>query len=262
MAKDRNAKNCRQRLNYKICAVCHPTILHGYVPKVKADNSQSTENSECSSRNAAAEENVTCASVNSKFDVEVMIMCVVPIKISHQNYKKTIRTYPMFGNYSQGSFIKQNLLKKLGVDGQKLSLNLKTLTGKKSEETLMVNNSKEAGVNKMNNDWNSILKVHSKKIFPVEEEEVTTPGKVSKWKSLDSIKSEITQTNNIEIGMVIGAKCMKALEALKIIPSKDDGPYAYQARLGWCIVGLMQIAGHQNSLKRNSVAVMDASTEK
>ena len=137
----------------------------------------------------------------------------------------------MLGNYSQGSFIKQNLLKKLGVDGQKLSLNLKTLTGKKSEETLMVNNSKEAGVNKMNNDWNSISKVHSKKIFPVKEEEVATPGNVSKWKSLDSIESEITQTNNIEIGMVIGAKRMKALEVLKIIPSKDDGPYAYQARL-------------------------------
>ena len=113
MAKDHNAKNCQQRLACGICAACHPTILHGYVPKVKTDSSQSTANSECSSRNTAGEENVTCASVNGKFDDEVISMCVVPIKISHQNCKKTIRTYAMLDNCSQGSFIKQDLLKSL-----------------------------------------------------------------------------------------------------------------------------------------------------
>ena len=63
---------------------------------------------------------MTCASVNGKFDVEVISMCVVPIKISHQNCKKIIRTYAMLDNCSQGSSVKQNLLKKLGVDVQKV----------------------------------------------------------------------------------------------------------------------------------------------
>ena len=39
----------------------------------------------------------------------------------------------MLDNCSQRSFIKQDLLKRFAVDGQKLSLNLKTLTGEKSE---------------------------------------------------------------------------------------------------------------------------------
>ena len=39
-------------------------------------------------------------------------------------------------------------------------LNLKTLTGDKSEETLMVDNLKIAGVSKMNNDWISLPKVY------------------------------------------------------------------------------------------------------
>ena len=103
-------KNCQQGLTCRTCAACHPTILHGYVPKVKTDSSQSTANSECSSRNTTGEENVTCASVNGKFDVEVISMCVVPIKISHQNCKKTIRTYVMLDNCSQQGFIKQELL--------------------------------------------------------------------------------------------------------------------------------------------------------
>ena len=62
--------------------------------------------------------------------------------------------------------------------------------------------------------------------------------------------------------MLIGANCMKALEPLKIIPSKDGGPYAYQTKLGWCIVGPIQNVGHQNSLKYNRVAVKDASNGK
>ena len=102
---------------------------------------------------------MTCASVKGKFDVEVIIMCVVPIKISHQNCKKTIRTYAILDNCSQGSFIKQDLLKRLGVDGQKLSLDLKTLNGEKSGETLMADNLKAAGMNKMNNYWISLPKV-------------------------------------------------------------------------------------------------------
>ena len=63
--------------------------------------------------------------------------------------------------------------------------------------------------------------------------------------------------------MLIGANCMKALEPLKIIPSKDGGPYAKQAKLGWCIGGPIQNAWHQSSLKSNRVAVKeDASTGK
>ena len=69
----------------------------------------------------------------------------MPIKISHQTCKKTIRTFAMLDNCSQ-----------------KLSLNLKTLTGEKSEETLMVDNLKVPGLNKMNG-WISLPKIYSKK---------------------------------------------------------------------------------------------------
>ena len=62
--------------------------------------------------------------------------------------------------------------------------------------------------------------------------------------------------------MLIGASCMKVLEPLKIIPSKNGGLCAYQTKLGWCIVEPIQNTGHQNSLKCFRVAVKDASTDK
>ena len=203
---------------------------------------------------------MTCASVNGKFDVGVISMCVVPTKISHKNYKKTVRSYAILDNCSQKSFIEQYLLRRLGVDGQKL--NLKTLTGEKSNETLIVDNLKVAGVNRMINDWISLPKVHSKKTLLVEKEEVATPEKVSKWNYLDSVKAEITQIDDIEIGMLIRANCMKALEPLKIISNKDGGAYAYQTKLGLCIVGPIQNIGHHNSIKCYRVAVTGASTGK
>ena len=86
----------------------------------------------------------------------------------------------MVDNCSQKSFIKQDLFKRLGVDCQKLSLSLKTLTGEKSEETLRVDNLKVAGVNKMNNDWISFPKAYSKKTLPVKKEEIETPRKTIK----------------------------------------------------------------------------------
>ena len=46
----------------------------------------------------------------------------------------------MLNNCDHGKFIKQDLLKRVGVDCQKLSINIKTLTGEKSEEILMVHN--------------------------------------------------------------------------------------------------------------------------
>ena len=105
----RNGKFCYRCL--KPMAKDHNAILviqqySMVVPKVKTDNSESTTNSECSSKNAAEQENVMCASVNGKFNVEVISMCVVPIQTSHKNCKKTIRTYAVLDNCSRGSFIK------------------------------------------------------------------------------------------------------------------------------------------------------------
>ena len=58
---------------------------------------------------------------------------------------------------------------------------------------------------------------------------------LKKWDYLKSISREITQQDGIEIGMFIGANCMKALEPMEIISSRKDGPYANRTKLGWCV---------------------------
>ena len=55
---------------------------------------------------------------------------------------------------------------------------------------------------------------------------------------------------------------MKALDPLKIVLSKNGGLNAYKAKRGWYIVGPIQNAGHQISLKGNKIVVKDVSVGK
>ena len=72
--------------------------------------------------------------------------------------------------------------------------------------------------------------------MPVDKKEVATPEKIEEWGYQKIISSEITQTDDVEVGLLIGGNCMKALEPLKVITSNNGGSYAYQTFLGWCIV--------------------------
>ena len=91
----------------------------------------------------------------------------------------------------------------------------------------------------------------------MEREDIATPNKIKKWDYLKFISREITQQDDIEIGMLIGANCIKALEPLEIISSRNDGPYAQRTKLGWCIVGRIINKSSNKSVKCNHIAVKD-----
>ena len=55
--------------------------------------------------------------------------------------------------------------------------------------------------------------------------------KIEQWEYLKPISKVITQMDNIEVWMLIGANCMKALESMEIISSRNGGPYAYRKKL-------------------------------
>ena len=62
------------------------------------------------------------------------------------------------------------------------------------------------------NEWIELPRAYSKQSLPVKREEIATPNKIKKWDYLKSISREMTQQDDIEIGMLIGENCMKTLE--------------------------------------------------
>ena len=94
----------------------------------------------------------------------------------------------------------------------------------------------------------------------MDKEEIATPARISKWEYLKPISNEIVQDEDIVVGLLIGANCMKALEPMKIIPSKEDGSYAYRTLLGWCIVGPIINTEMERSISCHRVAVKDVTS--
>ena len=96
----------------------------------------------------------------------------------------------------------------------------------------------------------------------MDKEEIATPARISKWKYLKPISNEIVQEEDFVVGFLIGANCMKALEPIKIIPSKEDGPYIYKTLLGWCIVVPIINTETERSISCHQVSVKDVTSSR
>ena len=111
-----------------------------------------------------------------------------------------------------------------------------------------------------NSSWIKLPRMYGRTELPVGKEDIATPDKLKQWDYLKVIASDITQTDGIKVGLLIGANFMKALESLKVILSVDDDPYAYQTRLGWCIVGPILNMVDKRSVACNRAAVIDTTS--
>ena len=60
---------------------------------------------------------------------------------------------------------------------------------------------------------------------------------LKQWKHLVSIVGKISQREDTSIGLLIGVNSTQAVEPIYIMPSKNDGPYVYETKLGWWILG-------------------------
>ena len=95
----------------------------------------------------------------------------------------------MLDNCSQGSFIFDSTIKKLGIQGIKTTLKLKTLHGERSESTFAI----DVKVTGMHGEtgWLALPKLYSRREIPVNKAEIATPTKIREWKYLQPISNEI-----------------------------------------------------------------------
>ena len=142
------------------------------------------------------------------------------------------------------------------ISGMKITLNLKTLNGERSESTTAIEGLQVAG-SKDGSTWIKMPRIYNRKHLPVDKKKVATPDKIEEWDYLKTISPEITQIDDVEVGLLIGANCMKALETLKVIASNTGGPYTYQTRLVWCIVGPISNMVGKDSIGCHRIAVED-----
>ena len=89
----------------------------------------------------------------------------------------------------------------------------------------------------INKQWIKLPKSYTISDLPIDAKKVATKEKLMKWKYLDNTCKNTCQDDNINIGILIVANCLKEIEPIEVILSQEGGPYVFQTILSWCIVG-------------------------
>ena len=127
-------------------------------------------------------------------------------------------------------------LKELGLEGTEVSPKLNTMYGKESIPVQKVE-----GLVVQRLDKQTVVelpKVYSRESIPARRNQIPTPEIASKWQHLTKIKDEIPSIqHDVEVSLLIGCNCPKALKPQEVILGNDNDPYAVKTKLGWGIIG-------------------------
>ena len=245
--------SCRNIRTCQVCQQKHPTLLHGYVPRSKTDSKDSKGKDrfkQVPPITSSTTVPITSALVSGESAVS---MCVVPVILSHPSSKREVKTFALLDACSQGSFIDNALLETFCSDFVETDITIKTINGCCSEgvkkiEGLIVRNSKGG-------DWLKLSTVFTREDLDIDGDVKLSSESLKKWSYLNEVSDLISDTFQGKVGILIGSNCPKLIEPLRVVPSENEGPYAFETRLGWCVVGPLN--PNSSSFKCHNISVKD-----
>ena len=232
--------DCQERLICKECKKSHPTLLHG-----AKSNKHCTRNSNnvSSNQQAAKQSEGESANVNSTvcrsldMQSDVTTSMIIPVIVHHKdNPDNIVKTYALLDDGSDSTFITDNLLTMMGLEGTDVSLQLNTMHGKKKICTRRVDGLIIQDIRK--GVVINLPKTYSRAAIPSHRHNIPSPEIANKWSHLRRIKHLIPIVENgLSVGLLVGCNCPKALKPREVILGKDEDPYAVRTLLGWGIIG-------------------------
>jgi len=81
-------------------------------------------------------------------------------------------------------------------------------------------------------------KAYARQSIPSRRDQIARAETVNNWPYLKKIQDKIPPYDKkVEIGLLIGCNCPKAIKPTEVIRGKSEEPYAVRTLLGWSIVG-------------------------
>ena len=151
-------------------------------------------------------------------------------------------------------------MKDFGTEGARAYININTLNGQEKQSTHILDGIKICKLTPeadKHHKWIKLPSSYTKEEIPVDRSEIATPDKLKQWQYLEKISSFLGENDNISVDLLIGANCVEALQPLEVIPSQQDGPYAYSTILGWCVVQPI-VDEKPDAVSCNQIAVLQA----
>ena len=168
----------------------------------KVDNTQHKCNSEASEERKDGEV-AACASLST--GMEVISMCLVPVKLRYGDSGETLKTYALLESYNQGTFTLEAFLKRFGIKGRRTSITIKILNGEGTNKLSVISGLKVASSRKSSEDWLELPDTYAKKYLPVGKEDVAIQSKLKQWGHLKRILDKINED-------VMSMACLKKIK--------------------------------------------------
>ena len=228
---DHNGKSCSNKLICSICWDNHPTILH------KDPTPMVTPTSDGDNKTGSA-------SVLNELEDNPTSMCVVRVRLRHTEDKeqKEVTCYALLDQDCTGCFASTSILSMFKPHLAHSNVSIDTVNGLVSREAsstvgLIVRCSEKHAAKYGSVDV-KLPQTFSNDNMPFSKEDMPMEEALKRWKHMEEVsKSLAAYDERIPFGLIIGNNCKEALEPLQLVPSAEDGPFAYRTQLGWCVVG-------------------------
>lgn len=241
-------RHCRRRLVCKTCNGFHPTSLHSdSVPNENEQDSGSRDTP------MATSHRVNLSDMKS-LNPSSMHSLIVPVWIHHRKKASNkLLTYALLDEQSDACFVKEDLLQRLDVSGPEVELKLSTVLAEKVITSQKIEGLVVRGYNKELEI--SLPKSYSRSSIPAKKSQISRPESALKWPHRRRISEMIMPLNEtLEVGLLIGLNCPRAIKPLKVVPGKEDDPYAKKTALGWGVIGNVRPLTSEDAETRSDIA--------
>ena len=163
---------------------------------------------------------------------------IVPVWLSHPEAPEEVLVYALLDSQSDTTFILKDTYDKLGLTGTSVTLNLSTM----AKENMLIKSRKISGLKVRGfkcDEHVDLPPTYVRDIMPADRSHIPSPEVASKWPYLEKIAGELMKPADIDIALLIGYNCTRALAPRDVILPVGNGPFAQRTDLGWGIVGVV-----------------------
>ena len=149
----------------------------------------------------------------------------MPVWLHHkESPEREVMTYGLLDEASDTTF-KLDILRNLGLNGPEIKLSLFTMLGR---EEISVEKMSGLVVQQMDKRVEIELpKTYSRSKIPSGRDQIPTAEVANKWPYLKKIADKLfPYQSNMEVGLLLGCNCPRAIKPKEVILGKGDDPYA------------------------------------
>lgn len=229
-------KYCRNKMTCLQCKGKHPTVIHDSAYQ-KLVMSQKVPVPDVKKETVVVSNKVEMDTSQIDFTISNKHTLIVPVWLHQKdNDNAKILVYALLDEQSDACFIKESTAKKLSVNGPEVLLKVSTLSG---DEQVASNKIKDLVICGFNESESiNLPPTYIKENIPARRGHIPRRETAQRWPHLKEIADKMMPyEKDVEVGLLIGISCTRALQPREVVVGKEDDPYAKKTLLGWGIIG-------------------------